>query len=101
MAVMLGNTATPQSGYYMSGDFTPVQNLNGYFDITVPKATLQTYIDMYHKDQGAVKYFMLYFSLVYSVDLGKIGMGNGVITKSVLITISGDIAEFGMTAYNS
>ena len=101
MAVMLGNTATPQSGYYMSGNFTPVQNLNGYFEITVPKATLQQYIDMYHKDQGAVKYFMLYFSLVYSVDLGKIGMGNGVITKSVLITISGDIAEFGMTAYNS
>lgn len=97
VAMMFGATASMTSGYYIGADYgTPYvweASPNGYMTLSVSKEDVRD-LALQFQSQGGSKpaYFGFNFTLLYTVNSG----GN-TITKSVIIDISGALADYGIT----
>lgn len=97
VAVLFGTTANTETGYYVNDSkaVTFTQSANGYVKLTITKDAIQRLANQAASSSAnpvQLNYFNLYFALVY-----KITRGNNVITKSVQITQTGRLSDFGMT----
>ena len=96
VALMFGATASMTSGFYIGPDYgTPYvweASPNGYMTLSVAKKDVRDLALQFQSQGSKPAYFGFNFTLLYTVNSG----GN-TITKSVMINISGALADYGIT----